>query len=59
MARAAADKAEKPHIPEINWSSNNPQQFGPFWPKYIKKENYRVLFGKKDVVEVSLPITLA
>ena len=59
MARTATDKAEKPRIPEINWSAHNSSAVWALLAEIEKKENYRVLFGKKDVAEVSLPITLA
>ena len=59
MARTAADKAEKPRIPEINWSANNSLAVWALLAEIKKNENYRVLYGKKDVAEVSLSIPSA
>jgi hypothetical protein len=54
MARTPAVKAEKPRIPEINWSANNSLAVWALLAEIEKHENYRVLYGKKDVAEVSL-----
>ncbi|KAF8811785.1 hypothetical protein BYT27DRAFT_7208178 [Phlegmacium glaucopus] len=51
MARTAADKAEKPRIPEINWSANNSSAVWALLDEIEKTENYRVLYGKKNVAE--------
>lgn len=53
MARTPAVKAEKPRIPEINWSANNSSAVWALLAEIEKHENYRVLYGKKDVAEVS------
>jgi hypothetical protein len=57
MPRTASEKSEKPRIPEINWSANNFSAIWALLAEIEKKENYRVLFGKKDVAEVSLSIS--
>jgi hypothetical protein len=59
MAHTAANKAEKPQIPKINWSANNFLAVWALLAKIEKNENYRVLYGKKDVAEVSLSIPSA
>ncbi|EDR09211.1 uncharacterized protein LACBIDRAFT_296617 [Laccaria bicolor S238N-H82] len=50
-ATSRADKAEKPRIPKINWSANNSATIWTLLAKIEKSENYRVLYGKKDVAE--------
>jgi hypothetical protein len=59
MACTAADKAEKPRIPEINWSANNSSAVWALLAKIEKNENYHVLYGKKNVAEVSVSIPSA
>lgn len=59
MTRTAAfkaDKAEKPRIPELNWSANDSSAAWTLLAEIEKSENYRVLYGKKDVAEVSFSI---
>lgn len=55
-AASRANKAEKPLIPEINWSANNSSAVWTLLAEIEKSENYRVLYGKKDVAEVSFSI---
>ncbi|EDQ99169.1 uncharacterized protein LACBIDRAFT_335284 [Laccaria bicolor S238N-H82] len=50
-ATSRANKAEKPHIPEINWSVNNSAAIWTLLAKIEKSENYHVLYGKKDVAK--------
>ena len=59
MARTAANKAEKPGISEINWSANISLAVWALLAEIEKNENYCVLYGKKDVAEVSLSIPSA
>ncbi|KAF8236831.1 hypothetical protein L208DRAFT_1250180 [Tricholoma matsutake] len=49
MACTAANKAEKPQIPEINWSANNSLAVCALLAEIKKNENYRILYGRKDV----------
>jgi len=55
-ATSRANKAEKPHIPEINWSVNNSAAVWTLLAKIEKSKNFCILYGKKDVAEVSFPI---
>ncbi|KAF8152473.1 hypothetical protein B0H34DRAFT_663721 [Crassisporium funariophilum] len=54
MACTAADKAakaEKPHIPEINWSADKSSAVWALLQHIEKAENYCVLHGRKSVEE--------
>ncbi|KAH9971582.1 hypothetical protein BGW80DRAFT_1460533 [Lactifluus volemus] len=51
MPRTAADKVTKPRIPDINWSANKSSLIWALLVEIEKDENYRVLYGKKDVTE--------
>ena len=60
MPRTAADKpdkATKSRIPDINWSANKSSLIWALLAQIEKDENYRVLYGKKDVSEVSISIS--
>ena len=59
MARSAAGKAEKPRIPEINWSADKSSAIWALLEHIEKPENYRVLYGKKTVGEVSIIFSLS
>ena len=62
MPRPAADKpdkATKSRIPDINWSANKSSLIWALLAQIEKDENYRVLYGKKDVSEVSISISSA
>jgi hypothetical protein len=62
MPRAAADKSDKvtkPRIPDIIWSSDNNSLIWSLLAEIEKDDNYRVLYGKKDVAEVSFSISSA
>jgi hypothetical protein len=59
MPRTAADKpdkATKSRIPDINWSANKSSLIWALLAQIEKDENYQVLYGKKDVSEVSISI---
>ena len=55
-ATSKAGKAEKPHIPELNWSANDSSTIWTLLAEIEKSENYHILYGKKDVAEVSFSI---
>ena len=48
-------KSTKPSIPPIGWDANQQALTWALLNELEKKENFKVLFGKKDLKEVRVP----
>jgi hypothetical protein len=57
MPPRGSKPALKPKIPDIPWGQDKSSLVWDLLAEIEKEENYRVLFGKKDVSEVSTTIT--